>query len=61
MKSLRGHLAHNKYRLTIFGLLAGATIVCVGLVRFRASLTGSAHYTFLVWNLFLASGGAGCI
>ena len=54
MKSLMHHLAHNKYRLTVFSLLAGASIVCVGLVRFRASMTGSLHYTFLVWNLFLA-------
>jgi uncharacterized membrane protein len=54
MKTLQSYLAHNKYRLTVFGLLAGATIVCVGLVRFRAALTGSAHYTFLIWNLFLA-------
>jgi len=54
MKSLSGCVGNSKYRLTIFGLLAGASIICVSLVRFRASLTGSLHYTFLVWNLFLA-------
>ncbi len=54
MKLLLKHFPKNKYRLTIFGLLAGATIICVGIVRFRASLTGSIHYTFLIWNLFLA-------
>lgn len=54
MIALLHHLAHNKYRLAIFGLLAAASIICVGLVRFRASVTGTMHYTFLVWNLFLA-------
>ena len=54
MKTLRQRFAHNKYRLTVFGLLAGASVVCVALVRFRATMTGSLHYTFLVWNLFLA-------
>jgi len=54
MKALLNRFAHNKYRLTIFGLLAGASIICVSIVRFRASLTGSTHYAFLIWNLFLA-------
>lgn len=54
MKTLIQRFAHNKYRLTVFGLLAGATVVCVALVRLRAALTGWPHYTFLVWNLFLA-------
>jgi len=54
VKRLIEHFAHNKYRLTIFGLLAGATIMCVGLIRFRASQTGSMRYAFLIWNLFLA-------
>jgi uncharacterized membrane protein len=45
---------HIKYRITIFGLLAAASIICVALVRFRALLTGSVHYGFLIWNLFLA-------
>jgi len=54
MKTLSQHFTQNRYRLAIFGLLAGATIVCVGIVRFRASLTGSPRYAFLIWNLFLA-------
>ena len=54
MKTLLQRFAHNKYRLTIFGLLAGASIFCVALLRLRASLTGSIHYSFLIWNLFLA-------
>jgi len=54
MKILLERFAHNKYRLTVFGLLAGASVICVGLVRFRASMAGSMDYAFLVWNLFLA-------
>lgn len=54
MKALLQHFTHNKYRLTIFGLLAGASVICVGILRFRASLTGSTDYAFLIWNLFLA-------
>jgi uncharacterized membrane protein len=54
MKSAGHYFAHNKYRLTILSLLAGASVVCVELVRLRVSLTGSTHYMFLVWNLFLA-------
>ena len=54
MKHLMQHFSHNKYRLFIFGLLAGASIISVGIVRFRTSLTGSPHYAFLIWNLFLA-------
>lgn len=54
MKFPLEQLAQNKYRLAVFGLLAGASVVCVGLVRFRAALTGSTHYAFLIWNLFLA-------
>ncbi len=54
MKTLLERFAYNKFRLTIFGLLAGASIVCTALVRFRISATGSIQYAFLVWNLFLA-------
>jgi len=54
MNAFLKNFAHNKYRLTIFSLLAGASIVCVGLVRFRISVTGSGHYVFMIWNLILA-------
>jgi len=54
MKNLFTCFSHNKYRLTIFGLLAGATLVAVVLVRLRIIGTDSLHYVFLVWNLFLA-------
>lgn len=54
MKSFQARFGHNKYRLTVFGLLLGASVICVTLVRFRAVMTGTPRFTFLVWNLFLA-------
>ena len=54
MISLLQYFSHNKYRLTIFSLLAGASVVCVGILRLRVELVGSARYSFLIWNLFLA-------
>lgn len=54
MKNLLTCFSHNKYRLTIFVLLAGATLMAVVLVRLRIAGTESLQYVFLVWNLFLA-------
>jgi uncharacterized membrane protein len=51
---LQANFFHNKYRLTMFFLLAGATIFSVGIWRFRSDYSGTEHYHFLVWNLFLA-------
>jgi uncharacterized membrane protein len=51
---LAARLAGNKYRLMVFALLAGATIMSLGLWRLRAALTGSLGFAFLIWNLFLA-------
>ena len=48
------YFAHNKYRLTMFFLLAGATIFSVAIWRVRSEYSGTIHYHFLVWNLFLA-------
>src|ERR1044071_407704 len=46
--------AHNKYRLVIFFLLATATVFSVVIWRIRADYSGTYHYHFLIWNLFLA-------
>jgi len=54
MKALLRNFGNNKYRLTIFSLLAIASIMCVGILRLRVELSGSPGYSFLVWNLFLA-------
>jgi len=48
------YFAHNKYRLMIFFLLAGATIFSVAIWRVRSDYSGTGHYAFLIWNLFLA-------
>ncbi len=48
------YFAHNKYRLTIFFLLAGATVFSVAIWRIRADYSRTYHYNFLIWNLFLA-------
>jgi uncharacterized membrane protein len=48
------YFSHNKYRLTMFFLLAGATIISVAIWRFRVDYSGSGNYGFLIWNLFLA-------
>ncbi len=48
------YFSNNKYRLMIFFLLAGATIVSVAIWRLRSEHTGTVHYAFLIWNLFLA-------
>jgi uncharacterized membrane protein len=53
-KNLLAYFAHNKYRLTIFFLLAGATIFSVAIWRVRTEFSGTVHYGFLIWNLFLA-------
>lgn len=43
-----------KFRLTIFGLLCGASLISVGMFRLRTLLSGSDEFAFLVWNLILA-------
>jgi len=43
-----------KFRLTVFGLLSGATLLCIGLFRIRTLLSETNEYAFLIWNLFLA-------
>ena len=54
MKQILQRFSHNKYRLTIFGILAGASVFAVGLVKVRYDMTASPQYGFMIWNLFLA-------
>lgn len=42
------------YQLAMVALLVGATAVCVLLLGARMVYSGSTHYSFLLWNLFLA-------
>ena len=53
-KRLLDYFSHNKYRLMMFSLLAGATIFSVTIWRIRSEFSGTVHYAFLIWNLFLA-------
>ena len=53
-QQLLHYFSHNKYRLMMFVLLAGATVFSVAIWRVRAEFSGSARYAFLIWNLFLA-------
>ena len=53
-QQLLPYFSHNKYRLMMFVLLAGATVLCVAIWAFRSDYSGSGRYAFLIWNLFLA-------
>jgi len=51
---LLSYFSHNKYRMMMFFLLAGATLFSVAIWRVRLEYTGTVRYGFLIWNLFLA-------
>ena len=53
-KRLLDYFSHNRYRLMMFSLLAGATIFSVTIWRVRSEFSGTVDYAFLIWNLFLA-------
>lgn len=48
------YFSHNKYRLMMFLLLAGASVFSIAIWRVRAEFSDSERYGFLIWNLFLA-------
>jgi uncharacterized membrane protein len=54
MKTLYNYLVQHKYRVAMFALLGGATILCLILVRLRIRVSDTYRYGFLIWNLFLA-------
>lgn len=53
-QKLLTYFSHNKYRLTMFLLLGGATVFSVAIWRVREEFSGTGRYAFLIWNLFLA-------
>jgi uncharacterized membrane protein len=53
-QKLLAYFSHNKYRLMMFFLMASATVLSVAIWRVRSEYSGTVHYAFLVWNLFLA-------
>ena len=54
MKKLYESVQPFKFRLTVFGLLCGATLLCLVFFRVRTYFSDSTNYAFLVWNIFLA-------
>jgi uncharacterized membrane protein len=48
------YFSPNKYRLTMFTLLVGATLISVTIWRVRSDYSDTVNYAFLIWNLFLA-------
>lgn len=54
MSSLFKSIQPYRYRLAIFFLLGGASVLSVALYRFRGFWYEEYGFTFLVWNLFLA-------
>lgn len=54
MKKLYAHLQPYKFRMTVFALLCGATLLSLVLFRVRTLISGSLDYAFLIWNIFLA-------
>lgn len=54
IKKIYDKLQPFKFRLTLFGLLCGASLISVMLFRVRVLLSGTEDYAFLLWNLFLA-------
>src|SRR5690349_2260855 len=45
---------HSFFRHSLFYPLAVSTLLCAVLFAGRMILSGSYHYRFLAWNLFLA-------
>lgn len=54
MKKIFDSIYTVRYRLFLFLLLGGATIMSVTLYRFREAWFHRIGYSFLVWNIFLA-------
>jgi uncharacterized membrane protein len=51
---MKTFLVRNRYKLAIFGLLLGASLVSITLVVARMAYSDSQKYRGLIWNLFLA-------
>ncbi len=54
MKTLYNLISSYRYRLAIFFLLGGASVLSVALYRFRGFWYEEDNFGFLIWNLFLA-------
>jgi uncharacterized membrane protein len=49
-----GRAAHRRYGLVLVLLLVGASTMCLVMLAARMAYSETSHYSFLVWNLFLA-------
>jgi uncharacterized membrane protein len=54
LNTISNVLRRNRYKLSIFALMAGASAICILLVAARIAFSDSVRYRSLVWNLFLA-------
>ncbi len=54
IKSIQTFLVRNRYKIAIFGLLMGASLLSVFLVLARMAYSDSQKFQGLMWNLFLA-------
>lgn len=54
MNNLLKIISSYRYRLAIFALLGGASVLSVALYRFRSFWYAEQGFAFLIWNLFLA-------
>ena len=53
LKPLRAFFRHYR-QLAVIASLIFATLVCVGLLVLRVAYAHNSHYSWLLWNLFLA-------
>jgi len=54
MFKLPGAFFRHSRQLAVIASLFFATLVCLGLVILRVAHSHNSHYSWLLWNLFLA-------
>ncbi|MBK8616081.1 MAG: DUF1361 domain-containing protein [Anaerolineales bacterium] len=54
INTTQNFIKRNRYKLSMFGLMLSASVICVLLVAARITYSDTGRYTGLVWNLFLA-------
>lgn len=54
LNAIKTFLVRNRYKIAIFGLLLGASLISVLLVLARMAYSDSQQFRGLIWNLFLA-------
>ena len=54
MKKMIDFINQHRYKIAIFGLMAGASVICIFLVTARIAYSDSQRFRGLLWNLLLA-------